>query len=266
LGLPRAVRYIALVIRRFPDLELVALRVFIAAAAALAWSSFTPVHASAQVATLALALIDSADPIAPGGDLVYTATLANQSVADAATNITLTLTLPPEVGFVSLAAPGLVCLTPAIGMSGAIECTVAILTPMASATLSLRVTTPELPARLVLRGEARADGSGGTRVEAVSSEETVVGESTELDASTPPGGGDGEDAGTGGSGGGFRPIPTPGGSVGGPHTEGGCTCTAALGARDGDSGAAPLVAALFALGVALRSRRSRAGGARRRTR
>jgi uncharacterized repeat protein (TIGR01451 family) len=64
---------------------------------------------------------DTPDPVAPGGVITYTQTVTNNG-PDTATTVTFTETLSAAVTFVSVAAPGYTCTTPAVGASGTINC------------------------------------------------------------------------------------------------------------------------------------------------
>ena len=86
----------------------------------------TDVVSTADVSTT---LSDSPDPVAPGGSLMYTATVSNGGPSNAA-NVTFTLPLDANTLFVSLSAPaGWSCTTPTVGTTGTISCTIASLAP-----------------------------------------------------------------------------------------------------------------------------------------
>ncbi len=74
-------------------------------------------------ADLSVTNADSPDPVNPGGTITYAQTITNGG-PDTATNVTFSQTLPPSVGFQLLSSPvGWSCTTPAVGASGAINCT-----------------------------------------------------------------------------------------------------------------------------------------------
>ncbi|HET7844277.1 MAG TPA: Calx-beta domain-containing protein, partial [Xanthomonadales bacterium] len=80
----------------------------------------TTVNASADVS---VTLTDAPDPVAPGGSLTYTITVANAGPSNAAT-VALADTLPANTTFTSLASPaGWSCTTPAVGAAGTVNCT-----------------------------------------------------------------------------------------------------------------------------------------------
>ena len=83
---------------------------------------------------------DTPDPTAPGGNITYTQTITNNG-PQTAQNATFTQTLPASVGFVSLGQAGAAfsCTTPAVGASGAINCSSASLASGASTTFTLVV-------------------------------------------------------------------------------------------------------------------------------
>jgi uncharacterized repeat protein (TIGR01451 family) len=180
-------------------------------AAALALVALAAAPAEAQDVDLAVVLADAPDPVAPGGDLTYTATVINQTVGVSATNVSLALTLPDEVGFVSASASSLVCTTPAVGMSGMVACTTGFLGPTLSTSVTVRVTAPATEATLVLHGAASADQVDADPSDDAANEPTLVGSAGAVDAGVPPGGGPGTtDGGT-----------STGGATGGGPTTGG---------------------------------------------
>jgi uncharacterized repeat protein (TIGR01451 family) len=82
---------------------------------------------------------DSPDPVSPGATITYTQSITN-SGPDAA-NATFSQVLQSSVGFQSLSAPaGWSCTTPAVGASGAINCTFASFASGATANFTLVVT------------------------------------------------------------------------------------------------------------------------------
>jgi uncharacterized repeat protein (TIGR01451 family) len=74
--------------------------------------------------------------VAPGNDITYTVTVANAGPSDAAT-VQLTDTVPTGTTFVSAnqtSGPTFLCVTPAVGATGTITCSIATLAAGASAT------------------------------------------------------------------------------------------------------------------------------------
>jgi uncharacterized repeat protein (TIGR01451 family) len=93
----------------------------------------------------------------PGSNITYTVTVTNagpSTASDAsvapralvpAATVTVTIVLSPNTTFVSLtqtAGPTFACVTPAVGATGNITCTIATLAPGASATFSIVVNIP----------------------------------------------------------------------------------------------------------------------------
>lgn len=80
----------------------------------------------------------------PGGDVTYTITVTNGGPDDA-DDVTLLDTLPGTMTFVSLSQPGgpaFSCTTPAIGAGGTIDCSLAILPALTTATFTLTGNIP----------------------------------------------------------------------------------------------------------------------------
>ena len=82
------------------------------------------------------------DPVAPGANLTYTISIHNGGPSNAA-NVKMNDTTPYGTTFVSLAAPaGWSCVTPAVGATGAMQCTLPTLPPGdASFTLVVKVNS-----------------------------------------------------------------------------------------------------------------------------
>jgi uncharacterized repeat protein (TIGR01451 family) len=79
--------------------------------------------------------------ITPGSSIAYTINVTNNG-PNVAQNVTLADTLPANTTFTSLSAPaGWSCTTPAIGGTGAINCSTATLASAATATFTLNVAT-----------------------------------------------------------------------------------------------------------------------------
>jgi len=85
---------------------------------------------------VAITISDSPDPVSPGQNYTYTAVATNNGPA-AAANDTVTIPVPAGTGFVSMATPaGWACVTPSVGSSGNITCTIASFAIGATATFS----------------------------------------------------------------------------------------------------------------------------------
>lgn len=91
-------------------------------------------------AELAITNADAPDPVAPGGTITYTQVVTNNG-PDTPSLTTVSQTLPASVGFVSINnTGGFTCATPAVGASGAINCTHASFGNGATSTFTLVVT------------------------------------------------------------------------------------------------------------------------------
>jgi len=83
---------------------------------------------------------DSPDPVAPGGVITYTQSITNGG-PDTATNATFTQNVPAGTTFLSLiSAAGWSCTAPAVGGTGAINCTKASMAGAESGSFTLAVT------------------------------------------------------------------------------------------------------------------------------
>lgn len=81
-------------------------------------TTYTTAHADIVVTNA-----DSPDPVSAGGTITYTQSITN-SGPDTATNVTFTQSVPAGTTFQSLTSPGgWSCTTPAVGGTGAINCT-----------------------------------------------------------------------------------------------------------------------------------------------
>jgi uncharacterized repeat protein (TIGR01451 family) len=90
-------------------------------------------------ADLSITKTGSPDPVAPGTNLTYLIQVANAG-PDAATAVTVTDVIPVGTTFVSLAWPvAWTCLTPIVGGSGVISCTISTLGVGATASFTLVV-------------------------------------------------------------------------------------------------------------------------------
>ena len=98
----------------------------------------TTVSASADVQ---VTKTDAPDPVTAGTNLTYTITVSNPGPSDAA-SVALADTVPANTTFVSLSQPGgWSCTTPAVGGTGAINCSIATLPAGGSAIFTLVVNT-----------------------------------------------------------------------------------------------------------------------------
>jgi len=98
--------------------------------------------AAATEADLSLTLTDTPDPIVAGTNLTYTAIARNNNPA-AAANATFTQSVPAGTTFQSIVTPaGWACVTPAVGGTGVITCTIASLAANATATFPIVVAVP----------------------------------------------------------------------------------------------------------------------------
>ncbi len=89
----------------------------------------TTVVAPPPTAEVSVTKVDDPDPVAPGGNLVYTITVTNSGQVDA-TAVSLFDALPPETTFVSLPEPaGWTCTLPAVGTNDAVICSAPSLGP-----------------------------------------------------------------------------------------------------------------------------------------
>src|SRR2546430_386158 len=90
-------------------------------------------------ADLSITKTGSPDPVAPGTNLTYLIQVSNAG-PDAATAVTVADLVPSGTTFVSLASPAAwTCVTPMVGGSGAISCTISILGVGATASFTLVV-------------------------------------------------------------------------------------------------------------------------------
>jgi len=105
-------------------------------------------------ADVSITKTDNADPVNAGQNVAYTITVTNGG-PDAADTVSWTDTLPAGTTFVSLSSPGgWTCTTPAVGGTGAIDCSIASLS-VTSAPFTLVVSVdPALAAGTVLSNTA----------------------------------------------------------------------------------------------------------------
>ena len=95
-------------------------------------------------ANLVVTNSDTPDPVLPGGTITYTQTITNNG-PDNAVNATFTQVTPAGTTFQSFTPlPGWSCTTPAVGGTGAINCSKATMVPaeIGSFTLVVNVTAP----------------------------------------------------------------------------------------------------------------------------
>lgn len=111
-------------------------------------------------ADLSVAITDAPDPVNAGAQLTYGITVANNGT-DSAANVVLRDTLPTNTTFQSISAPaGWSCQTPAVGATGALTCTAALL-PVSSVNLNLVVrVNPNTPNNATLSNTVQV--SSGT--------------------------------------------------------------------------------------------------------
>ncbi|MGA7616386.1 MAG: DUF11 domain-containing protein [Thermoanaerobaculia bacterium] len=100
--------------------------------------------------------------IAAGADLTYTLTLTNLGISSAA-NVDLSDTVPANTTFVSAVqtgGPSFTCITPPVGGSGAVTCTIGTLIPSSPATFAFTVRSGSgLPAGTSISNTATATTS-----------------------------------------------------------------------------------------------------------
>lgn len=93
-----------------------------------------------QPTAVSLAVSDAPDPVAAGAALTWTVDIG--VVGAPASAVLLTGEVPAPAGFASLSAPaGMTCTTPAIGASGPVSCTAALL-PVGTSSLTLAADVP----------------------------------------------------------------------------------------------------------------------------
>ncbi len=99
-------------------------------------ASVTATVVAAGSGDLAITISNSPSPVAPADTYTYTA-IATNNGPSASPNVTVSIPIPAGVGFRSLTPPaGWACVTPAVGASGTITCTIASLASGATATFS----------------------------------------------------------------------------------------------------------------------------------
>jgi uncharacterized repeat protein (TIGR01451 family) len=89
-------------------------------------------------ANLVVTNTDTPDPATQGGTITYTQSITNNG-PDTAANATFTQSVPTGTTFQSFNAPGWLCTTPAVGATGAINCSLASMANGASTTFTLVV-------------------------------------------------------------------------------------------------------------------------------
>jgi uncharacterized repeat protein (TIGR01451 family) len=117
----------------------------------------TTVNTSADVQ---VTKVDTPDPVTAGTNLTYTITVTNAGPSSAAT-VALADTVPTGTTFVSLASPGgWSCTTPAVGGTGAINCSIATLAAGGNAVFTLVVAVnPSLTNGTVITNNATASST-----------------------------------------------------------------------------------------------------------
>ncbi|MCU1230586.1 MAG: Extracellular nuclease, partial [Acidobacteria bacterium] len=119
--------------------------------------------------------------ITPGSSIAYTINVTNNG-PNLAQNVTLADTLPANTTFTSLSAPaGWSCTTPAVGGTGAINCSVATLANAATATFTLTVATTA-PANSTITNTATISTTSPdpTPANNTSSASTIVGQPADV--------------------------------------------------------------------------------------
>lgn len=97
-------------------------------------ASVTTIVGSAATSDLTITNTGSPNPVTAGQNVTFTQQVANLGPA-AATSVNLTETVPTNTTFVSLATPaGWTCITPAVGGTGTITCSISTLAAGGSAT------------------------------------------------------------------------------------------------------------------------------------
>lgn len=97
-------------------------------------------------ADLAITKAGTPDPVLPGGNLFYTIDVVNNGPSDAQ-NVVVTQNLPPETTFVAVSAPaGWNCVTPPVGQTGTVTCTLPTLPVNGTATFIICVRVSPLVA------------------------------------------------------------------------------------------------------------------------
>lgn len=95
-------------------------------------------------ADLAITKAGTPDPVLPGGNLYYTIDVVNNGPSDAQ-NVVVTQDLPPETTFVAVSAPaGWNCVTPPVGQTGTVTCTLPTLPVNGTATFVICVRVSPL--------------------------------------------------------------------------------------------------------------------------
>lgn len=136
-------------------------------------------------ADLQITKTDSPDPVVPGTPLTYTLVVRNNGPS-VASNVTVRDPLPTGTAFASIAAPGLVCTTPAVGAAGDVVCTTPSLAVGASTTITLVAqTSPTLVDGAVITNAAavRSDTVDLVPANNTDTEPTTVAVGTSADLS-----------------------------------------------------------------------------------
>jgi len=105
-------------------------------------------------ADVAVTKADSPDPVTAGANLTYTITVKNNGPGTAK-GVSLTDTIPTDTTFVSIAAAGWTCTTPAVGATGKVTCTRnADMSAGASDTITLVVKVSLTPTKCTITNTA----------------------------------------------------------------------------------------------------------------
>lgn len=106
---------------------------------------------------LGVSLGASPNPVRTGRNLTYTVQVVNGG-GSVASDVAATVTLPQQVQFQSMSAPGATCLAPSVGLTGTITCQIGQLTGGASWTL-------RAVGKVVARGGTSIEASAGVSAE-----------------------------------------------------------------------------------------------------
>lgn len=144
-------------------------------------AAFNTVGSAGDV--LSLTITDNPDPVTAGFDVTYTI-LVSSSLVDAPSP-TLTAPVPPGTTFQAFSAPpGWTCATPAVGATGTVSCTAAVL-PFGNTFFSLTVRVPASASAgsTITDTASIVINPGGNSATATDSESTTVAAPTVVTAS-----------------------------------------------------------------------------------
>ncbi len=130
---------------------------FLAAAPALILLQLFVAPTPVKAVNVTLTQTTSVTTVSPGGTVIYTDTLTNNSGGATVNNPVITQPIPNNTTFFSVNAPGWTCTTPAVGATGNVVCTDnTTLGHGASASFTVTVTVPlTTPGQTVLNGSAK---------------------------------------------------------------------------------------------------------------